>query len=105
MHHYMNDIKQFDNIIHTVADDLKEQLRGGGKVGVAAACFSIYAYEVLKTELAGVDEFRFIFTSPTFIKEQTKKQQKEFFIPRLQRERTLYGSDFDLNCFVFWVVR
>ena len=44
----MNGIRQFDNIIHTVADDLKEQLRGGGKVGVAAACFSIYAYEALK---------------------------------------------------------
>lgn len=44
----MNDIRQFDNIIHNVADDLKEQLQKGGKVGVAAACFSIYAYEALK---------------------------------------------------------
>ena len=67
----MNGIRQFDNIIHTVADDLKEQLRGGGKLGVAAACFSIYAYEALKNELAGIDEFRFIFTSPTFAKEHS----------------------------------
>ena len=63
----MNDIKQFDNIIQTVADDLKDQLREGGKVSVASACFSIYAYGALKKELADVDEFRFIFTSPTFI--------------------------------------
>ena len=93
----MNDIKQFDNIIHTVADDLKEQLRGGSKVSVAAACFSIYAYEALRKELSDIDEFRFIFTSPTFIKEHTAKQQKEFYIPRLQRERALYGSEFELR--------
>ena len=93
----MNDIKQFDNIIHTVAGDLKEQLHRGSKVSVAAACFSIYAYEALRKELSDIDEFRFIFTSPTFIKEHTAKQQKEFYIPRLQRERALYGSEFELR--------
>ena len=93
----MNDIKQFDNIIHTVARDLKEQLHRGSKVSVAAACFSIYAYEALRKELSDIDEFRFIFTSPTFIKEHTAKQQKEFYIPRLQRERALYGSEFELR--------
>ena len=93
----MNDIKQFDNIIQTVADDLKDQLREGSKVSVASACFSIYAYEALKKELADIDEFRFIFTSPTFIKEHTAKQKKEFYIPRLQRERALFGSDFELR--------
>ncbi|MGM9739000.1 MAG: helicase-related protein [Candidatus Cryptobacteroides sp.] len=94
----MNDIKQFDNITHTVADDLKVQLRKGGKVSVAAACFSIYAFEALKNELDNIDEFRFIFTSPTFTKEfGGTKQKREFFIPKLQRERTLYGSDFELR--------
>lgn len=93
----MNDIRQFDNITHTVADDLKVQLGKGGKVSVAAACFSIYAFEALKSELEGIDEFRFIFTSPAFTKEFSTKQKREFFIPKLQRERTLYGSDFELK--------
>ena len=93
----MNNIKQFDNITHTVADDLKEQLGKDGKVSVAAACFSIYAYEALKSELENIDEFRFIFTSPTFTKEFTSKQKREFYIPKLQRERTLYGSEFELR--------
>ena len=93
----MNDIRQFDNITHTVADDLKVQLGEGGKVSVAAACFSIYAFEALKSELEGIDEFRFIFTSPAFTKEFSTKQKREFFIPKLQRERTLYGSDFELK--------
>ena len=93
----MNDIRQFDNITHTVADDLKVQLGKGGKVNVAAACFSIYAFEALKSELEDIDEFRFIFTSPAFTKEFSTKQKREFFIPKLQRERTLYGSDFELK--------
>ena len=93
----MNDIRQFDNITHTVADDLKVQLGKGGKVSVAAACFSIYAFEAIKSELEDIDEFRFIFTSPAFTKEFSTKQKREFFIPKLQRERTLYGSDFELK--------
>ena len=94
----MNDIKQFDNITHTVADDLKVQLRKGGKVSIAAACFSIYAFEALKSELENIDEFRFIFTSPAFTKEFAgTKQKRAFIIPKLQRERTLYGSDFELR--------
>lgn len=93
----MNDIRQFDNITHTVADDLKVQLSKGGRVSVAAACFSIYAFEALKSELESIDEFRFIFTSPAFTKEFSTKQKREFFIPKLQRERTLYGSDFELK--------
>ena len=36
----MNDIKQFDNITHTVAEDLRVQLDKGGKVSVAVAFFS-----------------------------------------------------------------
>lgn len=93
----MNDIRQFDNITHTVADDLKVQLGKGGKVSVAAACFSIYAFEALKKELEGIEEFRFIFTSPAFTKEFSTKQKREFYIPKLQRERTLYGSEFELK--------
>ena len=91
----MNDIRQFDNITHTVADDLKVQLGKGGKVSVAAACFSIYAFEALKKELEGIEEFRFLFTSPAFTKEFSTKQKREFFITKLQRERTLYGSEFE----------
>ncbi|MGM9748470.1 MAG: SNF2-related protein, partial [Candidatus Cryptobacteroides sp.] len=93
----MNDIKQFDNITQTVADDLKVQLGKGGKVCVAAACFSFYAFEALKRELENIDEFRFIFTSPAFTKDFSSKQKREFYIPKLQRERTLFGSDFELR--------
>lgn len=82
--------KQFDNITQRVIDDLRETLRNGSKVSMAAASFSIYAFEALQRELEQVDELRFIFTSPTFNKERTKKQKREFYIPKLNRERTKF---------------
>ena len=89
--------KQFDNITQRVIDDLKTTLQRGSKVSMAAASFSIYAFEALQKELEKIDELRFIFTSPTFNKERSKKQKREFYIPKLNRERTLYGSDFEIK--------
>ena len=90
-------IKVINNISERVVDDLKTKLSKGSRVSIAAASFSIYAFEVLKEELENVDELRFIFTSPTFIKDKVKKEKREFFIPKLNRERNLYGSDFEIK--------
>lgn len=89
--------KQFDNITSRVVDDLRDTLKRGSKVSMAAASFSIYAFEALQKELENIDELRFIFTSPTFNKEKAKKEKREFYIPKLSRERTLYGSDFEIK--------
>lgn len=67
--------KQFDNITSRVIDDLKAALRSGARVSVAAASFSIYAFEALQRELEQVSELRFIFTSPTFNKERAKRRR------------------------------
>lgn len=64
---------------------------------MAAACFSVYAFEELKAQLENLDELRFIFTSPAFLDEKPKKAQREFYIPRLNRERTLHGSEFEIK--------
>lgn len=88
---------QFDNITSLVIDDLRDSLHPGAKVSMAAAAFSIYAFEALQKELEGLEELRFIFTSPTFNREGEKKQKREFYIPKLHRERTLYGSDFEIR--------
>ena len=86
-----------DNISKTLKDDLKTELKPGSKLSVAAACFSIYAFQELKNELKGIDEMRFIFTSPTFTTEKAKKEKREFYIPRLNRERSLYGTEFEVK--------
>lgn len=93
----MLDIKQFDNINSKVVDDLRLSIKGNEKVSIAAACFSIYAFETLKNELKSIDKLRFIFTSPTFTKEKQSGEKREFYIPKLNRERNLYGSDFEIR--------
>lgn len=86
-----------DNVNKKVIDDLKETIRKGSKVSIAAASFSIYAFEALKKELSSVDEFRFLFTGETFTKEKAPKEAREFYIPRLSRERSLYGTNFEVR--------
>ena len=90
-------MRMFDNINEFVKDDLKQEIRSGSKVSIAAACFSIYAYQELKEQLSQISELRFIFTSPTFTTEHAPKEKREFYIPRQQRERTLCGSDFEIK--------
>ena len=86
-----------DNIKNTLKDDLIKEISSGSKISIAASCFSIYAFEELKTQLKDIKELRFIFTSPTFVTEKVNKQKREFYIPRLNRERNLYGSEFEIK--------
>ena len=59
--------KLINNINERVVDDLKNRLSAKSKVSIAAASFSIYAFEALKNELEEIEDLRFIFTSPTFV--------------------------------------
>lgn len=86
-----------DNIHKTLKDDMSVTLRSGSKVAIAASCFSIYAFHELKEQLDEIDELRFIFTSPSFVTEKVDKQCREFYIPRLNRERDLFGSEFEIK--------
>jgi superfamily II DNA or RNA helicase len=86
-----------DNITKTVKEDLKKELKAGSKISIAAACFSMYAFYELKDQLEKVDQFRFIFTSPTFVTDKLKKEKREFYIPRLNRERSIYGTEFEIK--------
>ncbi len=90
-----------DNVNSRFGDDLRKRLRNGGKMSIAAAAFSMFAYEKLRQELEAVEELRFVFTKPTFVSGSLNthalKQRREFFIPKAQREQTLYGSDFEIQ--------
>ncbi|MCM1004149.1 MAG: DEAD/DEAH box helicase family protein [Candidatus Gastranaerophilales bacterium] len=86
-----------DNINCILKDDLLEVIRPKSKVSIASACFSIYAYQELKTQLENIDELRFIFTSPAFVKEKTSKAKREFYIPRISREKSLYGTEYEVK--------
>lgn len=90
-----------DNISRLLGDDLKQVLKHGSRLKIAASCFSIYAFEALKAELEKIDELNFVFTAPTFVPNEVtdkiSKERREFHIPKLDRERSLYGSEFEIQ--------
>lgn len=90
-------MRVLDNITNTVRDELIKEIKPNDKVSIAAAFFSMYAYKELKKQLESVESFRFIFTSPTFIKDKAIKEKREFYIPRLTREKNLYGTEFEIK--------
>ena len=90
-----------DNINQLLGDSLKRSVRPGMKLKIAASCFSIYAFEALKAELEGLGSFEFIFTAPTFVPDEVtdadRKVRREFYIPKAERERGFYGSEFEIQ--------
>lgn len=86
-----------DNVNIRLSDDLKEEIKKGSRISIAASTFSIYAFEALKKELKSIDELRFVFTSPTFIEEKFQKQAREFYIPHIYHEAQLCGGEFELR--------
>jgi SNF2 family DNA or RNA helicase len=90
-------MKLIDNVNLRLGDDLRQTIKPNAKVSIAAASFSIYAFEALKKELSSIEELRFIFTSPTFIQDKLTKEQAQFYIPHLDRESELCGGEFELR--------
>ena len=90
-------MKIIDNINERLKDDLEQEIKKDSKLSIAAAYFSIYAYRTLKQKLENISELRFIFTSPTFSTEKAPKEKREFYIPQLSRERSIYGTEFEIK--------
>jgi hypothetical protein len=99
--HHNSSMELIDNITRLLGDDLKATLKPKARLKIAASCFSMYAFEALKAELEKIEELSFIFTSPTFtaseVTDNIRKERKEFHIPKLDRERSLYGSEFEIQ--------
>ena len=91
-------MKVLDNKINKFGDDLKEEIHQGDKCNIASAVFSMYGYQELKKQLSSIDEFNFIFTNPTFIKEKKEQKQERLFeLNNYKREKSLVGSEFEIK--------
>ena len=90
-----------DNKSKLLGDDLKKIVKKGARIRMVASYFSIYAFEALKEELSDIEELQFIFPTPTFvkqgIKESISKEKREYYIPKLLRETSLYGTEFEIK--------
>ena len=95
-------MKIIDNVSELLGNDLKAEIKPGSRVRIAAATFSIFAFEALRKELEQVSDLEFIFTAPSFVTakvtDKLRKERREFFIPPEGRtESTLYGSEFEVR--------
>ncbi len=74
-----------------VGDILKENLQEGSKLTIMAAHLTLYAFQELKDELSKLDEFRFLFTHPTFVENKYHKDQIR------HNEQKLFGLDEEIS--------
>ena len=66
----------------TVGEFLKSQIENGSSLSVVSAYFTIYAFEALKSSLLKIDDLRFLFGEPRFIRglDPDKTEKKSFII-------------------------
>ena len=65
-----------------MAQFLREKIKHGSKLSIVSAYFTIYAYEGLKKALDSIEELRFLFGEPRFIRalDPSKTDKKAFGI-------------------------
>lgn len=91
-------MKIIDNKVNKLGDDLKKTITKNSKIRICASIFSMYGYEALKRELSNINEFKFIFTDPTFVEKSTsKKENRVFEINTKLREKSIGGSVFEVK--------
>ncbi|ELK21591.1 DEAD family helicase [Anoxybacillus flavithermus TNO-09.006] len=71
-----------------VGDVLKKHMQKGSKLSVAAAHFTLYAFVELKKEFSQIEELRFIFTEPAFVRGDHLANEKI-----AKNETLLYGVE------------
>jgi SNF2 family DNA or RNA helicase len=87
--------KMLDNKSNgTVCDELKANLQRNSKLSVISAYFTIYAFDELRKELSKIDKMRFIFTEPTFVK-QDSELTREYYIAK--NEKSISGNEFEIK--------
>lgn len=84
-----------------LADDLRARLRKGSRLRIAAAAFSLYAFEALQEQLEQVEELEFLFTDPSFTAERATdrphRERRQYLIPGFRPEESLYGTAFEVH--------
>lgn len=90
--------KLINNVNIKLCDDLISVIAKGSRVSVAAGCFSIYAYKILKEQLENVEQLRFIFTSPTFTTEKAPKEKENSTYRGLTENAVCMVQSLKSNC-------
>ena len=76
-----------------VGDCLKENINNNSKLYIAAAHFTLHAFEELKEELSKIEEFKFLFAQPTFINNKNKIIQEKIY----ENENKVFGVEEEIS--------
>ena len=76
-----------------VGDVLKRNIKENSKLSITASYFTLYAFQELKEELSKIDSLRFIYTEPTFVKNDNKNIMKKI----KENENKLFGVEEELK--------
>ncbi len=92
------DIKLVDNKgDNTLIQTLKNEVKKGSKLAVASAYFSIYAFAELKKELSKGEEFRFLYTKPTFYDHEKDSNHQYRIKVNKENYPTFEGNELELS--------
>ena len=84
--------KSLDNKTNFVYEELEDSIKRGSKLSVVSALFSMYAYDSLKKHLDRIENMRFIYTKPSFIKDD-KKESREYYIDN----NNIFGNEYEIK--------
>lgn len=76
-----------------VGDILKRNIKENSKVSIAAAFFTLYAFDELKEELSKIDNLKFIYSEPTFVKNDNKTITKKI----KENENKIFGIEEEIK--------
>ncbi len=81
-----------------LGDALASSIDENARLSIISAYFTVFAYKELKEELSKIDEVRFLFSEPTFIKAmEDAKDPRQFELERRSRERGVGGVGLELT--------
>ena len=86
-------MKIIDNNTETLKENLISSIQSGSKLSIAASCFSMYAFHELIKQFSELEEFRFVFTTPSFVKNE--KRNNSIVSSTKSSEESIYGSTFE----------
>lgn len=78
-----------------VGEELRDNIKNGSKISIISSYFTIFAYKELSKELRKIEKLKFLFTEPTFVK-QDKKIVREYFIDKTSEKR-ISGNEFEIK--------
>ena len=81
-----------------LGDALAGSIDEDAKLSIIISYFTVFAYGELKDALSKVEELRFVFSEPTFVKRmQDAKEPMEFELKRRSREQGIGGTGLELT--------